>query len=84
DLERPELEKFEKIDWGEKPSVEKKAKRKPKDIRSREVPKEFTEITGPDGQPSIVEVQEALAVEVVGPDGIPVLQEVTNIDEILE
>ncbi|CAG7830220.1 unnamed protein product, partial [Allacma fusca] len=27
DLERPELEKFEKIDWGEKPSVEKKAKR---------------------------------------------------------
>ncbi|CAG7830960.1 unnamed protein product, partial [Allacma fusca] len=62
--------------------VEKKAKRKPKDIRSREVPKEFTEITGPDGQPTIVEVQETMAVEEVGPSGNPVLVEITDLDDV--
>ncbi|CAG7815195.1 unnamed protein product, partial [Allacma fusca] len=49
--------------------------------RPKEVPIEFTEVTGPDGQPTIVEVQETLVIEEMGPEGIPVLVEITELEE---
>ncbi|CAG7826986.1 unnamed protein product, partial [Allacma fusca] len=65
-----------------KPKVplEQEADEKP-ERRPKEVPIEFTEVTGPDGQPTIVEVQETLVIEKIGPEGKPVLVEITELEE---